>query len=208
MRLDNAPDSWEERTILFCAHLIEEGRQSATIKSYVSAIKYMLKTLDGYRWCDDQVLITILTRACKLTNDRVHVHRLITKNLLEVIIFEVGQLFSQKHYLLVLYRAFFTLLYYGMLRIGELVAGDHPVKAVNVHVVQNKNKMLFVLFTSKTHDLSTHPQKIKIESQRQLCHFCPFRLTKEYLELRGDYKQESEQFFIFRDRTPVKSAMV
>ena len=42
MRLDNPPDSWEERTILFCAHLIEEGRQSATIQSYVSAIKYML----------------------------------------------------------------------------------------------------------------------------------------------------------------------
>ena len=46
MKLDNPPDSWEEKTILFCVNLIEEGKKSATIKSYVSAIKSMLK-LDG-----------------------------------------------------------------------------------------------------------------------------------------------------------------
>ena len=39
IRLDKPPGTWEERTVLFCAHLVENGLQSQTIKSYVSAIK-------------------------------------------------------------------------------------------------------------------------------------------------------------------------
>ena len=38
-RLDFIPPKWEQRTVLFCAHLIEKGIQSTTLKSYISAIK-------------------------------------------------------------------------------------------------------------------------------------------------------------------------
>ena len=38
--------------------------------------------------------------------------------------------------------------------------------------------------------------------------FCPFSLTAEYLHLHGDYLHIDEQFFIFRDHSPVKSSMV
>ena len=52
--LDIPPKSWEARTTLFIAHLIEQGKQSASVKSYVSAIKKMVVT-DGYKWQDNEV---------------------------------------------------------------------------------------------------------------------------------------------------------
>ena len=69
VRLDWIPTAWEERTSLFCAYLTETTDvQSATLKSYVSAIKDKLKT-DGYRWDDELVYFSALTRSCKLKND-------------------------------------------------------------------------------------------------------------------------------------------
>ena len=72
IKLDNIPNSWEERTSLYCTFLTEIGTQSSTLKSYVSAIKYKVKTDDPkYNWEDDLVMLSALTRACKLKNDRI-----------------------------------------------------------------------------------------------------------------------------------------
>ena len=46
LSLDVIPKSWEQRTTLYIGHLIACGKQSSSIKSYVSAIKKMLIT-DG-----------------------------------------------------------------------------------------------------------------------------------------------------------------
>ena len=62
VRLDRLPPTWEDRAVLFCAHLVEIGKQSATVKSYLSAIKSVLSD-DDYEWCDRNVLLTTLTRA-------------------------------------------------------------------------------------------------------------------------------------------------
>ena len=62
-RLDIIPRKWEERTVLFVAHLIEQGLQSATVRSYISAIKCMVKD-DNYDWDDNQVLLSTLMKAC------------------------------------------------------------------------------------------------------------------------------------------------
>ena len=104
----------------------------------------------------------------------------------------------------------FALFYYGLFRIGELTLGNHPVKASDVHIAKNKDKMLFILYTSKTHDKSSRPQKVKIQkiTNKDLGHFCPFHLTQQYLTLRGDFNSYDEQFFVFSDKMPVKSNMV
>ena len=44
---DKITGGWEQKTALFGAYLVENGVQSSTLKSYLSAIKYILK-LDGY----------------------------------------------------------------------------------------------------------------------------------------------------------------
>ena len=99
-----------------------------------------------------------------------------------------------------------------MFRIGEVSQGDHAMKAKDVHMASNKDKMLIVLHTSKTHGRESFPQKIKIKaaSNSEIVErfFCPFKLMRKYLSTRGGYRDDSEQFFIFRDRSPVKAEQV
>ena len=156
IRLDWRPNSWEERVTLFCAHLIQKSCQSSTIKSYISAIKRVLK-LDGYIWNERKILVSTLTQACKLQNDQVKCRLPIQKALFELILFELRRIMDGQPYLLSLYMAAFSLAYYGLMRVG---VGHHAVKAKNIHIGLNKDKMMLVLYTSKTHGHESYPQKI------------------------------------------------
>ena len=65
-------------------------------------------------------------------------------------------------YLEKLYSAMFMAGYYGLLRVGELAKGPHVILAANTHIGVNKNKILFMLQMSKTHNKGSKPQRIKI----------------------------------------------
>ena len=217
IRLDVKPNSWEKRMALFCAYLVDQGFKSSTVKSYVSAIKSVLKS-DGYRWDDEILLLDSITKACRLINDKVYIRMPIQKGLLELILFEVERIFQQQYYLEIMFKAAFMLGYYGLLCIGEMTAEegifkpDHAVRACDVHVGQNKPKIMVVLYTSKTHGEESLPQKIKITAssvegrEQYLCktHFCPFNIVREYMRIRGTYDTVDEQFFVFQQRIPVK----
>ena len=119
-------------------------------------------------------------------------------------------------FLATLYRALFSTAYFGMFRVGELTAGLHAVLVKDVHVGKNKKKLLFLLRTSKTHTKGMPPQMVKISSSTRsnktlgehsmnntLSLPCPFQLLQQYIAARGGYCSDSEQFFIFRDGSPV-----
>ena len=186
--------------------------QSSTVRSYVSAIK---KTLvdDGYDWQDSKVLLGSLTRACRLINDRVRTRLPIQCGLLELLLFEIQKVFCNQFYLEVMYKALFALGYYGLMRVGEITDSQHVVKVRNIHIATNKKKIMVVLYTSKTHGLESRPQKIKITSNSEektgsysKRNFCPFKLLRQYLAVRGDYDEEDEPFFIYKDGSPVTAS--
>ena len=206
VNLDKKPKFWEDRTTLFIAYLVDRGMQSGTIKSYVSAIKKTL-VMDGYKWDDDMVLVRSLAKACKIVNDKVRTRLPIHCNLLEMILFEVQRYFGnrQQLYLEILYKTLFAISYYGLMRISEVTYSPHTLKAKSVHIASNKDKMLLILYSSKTHDKSSRPQKIKITSNGRKGgkYFCPFTLMRQYMAIRGNYASEEEQFFTFGDGSPV-----
>ena len=144
IQLDIKPKYWEDKVSLFLAYMVHRGAQSSTIKSYTSAIKAIL-TEDGYEWDNKRILLTTLTRACRLKNDRVSTRLPIQCGLLELILFEIQRIYSDQEYLSIAYNALFILGYYGLFRIGELTKSDHVIKAANIHVGQNKEKILVVL---------------------------------------------------------------
>ena len=153
INLDKKPNTWEDRVTLFIAHKIDQGMQSSTVKSYVSAIKKLLVD-DGYPWDDQKVLLGSLTKACKIVNDKVHTRLPIQCSLLEMILFEVQRLFDAKGqwYLEIMYKALFALSYYGMMRVCEVTQvtqTNHTVKAKDVHSALNKDKIMLVLYSSK-----------------------------------------------------------
>ena len=215
IRLDKKPDTWEDRLVLFVGHLISCNRKSQTIRSYISAIKSVLLK-DGVTLNENRFLLTSLTKACRLKNDRV-CHKLpIRQGLLRLLVSKVDRLFtSPQLYLSKLYKAVLITAYFGLLRIGEVSLGPHVIKAKDVHVATNKRKIMVVLHTSKTHGLDKKPQIIKLTGcndfelsdnslqQKNLKRICPFAALRNYTYARKQSKNKEEQFFIVKDRTPL-----
>ena len=196
--LEVKPATWEERVSLYCGYLVDRGSQLSMIRSYVSAIKCILVN-DGYEWEDGKLFLNAIIRGCKIKNDQLKTRLPIRKGLLKLILFKVQRIFNSadgkncQPYLEKMYLALFAIAYYGLFRVGELTSGTHPVKAKDVHVGRNKNKLLFVLYSSKTHGKESQPQEIKISAlqnynslndskQRiqKFKFFCPFKITRDY----------------------------
>ena len=120
-------------------------------------------------------------------------------------------------YLFYMYQALFTAVYYRLFRVSKLTSGLHPVLARDVHIADNKNKLMFILRHSKTHTLGDKPQIIKITSEpkmtsnNQILHskftsynqICPFKILSNYLGVRRGFRSFDEPFFVFRDKAPV-----
>ena len=216
IRLDKKPKSWEDRIILYTGFLVQNKRKSTTIRTYLSAIRSVRKD-DGVTINEDRFLLNSLTRVCRLVNDRVRTRLPIQRGVLNVLLDEIATCFEKDNqlYLAALYRALFSPAYFGLFRVSEL-AGQHAVKAKDVQIAQNKSKLLFILHTSKTHGKGNKPQFIKISSSStggaevpgRVDHKCPYLLLRQFLACRQPYVTDSEQFFIFRDGTPVKTSHV
>ena len=205
LRLDVKPEDWENKIILFIGFLVDCELQSSTIRTYHSAIKGILAE-SGIQLNEDTFLLNSLTWACRLRNDQV-IHRLpIHKQLHNLILAKVEDNFGEKQqpYLIKLYKVMFTAAYYGLLRAGEITKSPHVLKAKDVFTGKNKPKILFILWTSKTHDRSTKLQMIKITgSSYQLNKFCPFQIISDYIKVRPDAISTEEQFFVYPDGSPV-----
>ena len=101
----------------------------------------------------------------------------------------------------------YSMLYYGLFRVGEITKGEHPILARNVHLAQNKKKLLIYLESSKMHNKGNNLQIVKIsavdagkkEKNPKNDKFCPFRLIRDFLQVRSGYKSLNETFFIFRN---------
>ena len=141
--------------------LIKNKKQSSTIKSYISAIKAVLRC-DRITMNENRYLLNALTKSCKLTNDKVRIRLPIQKGILRILIKYLKRIFATQPYLSKLYQAMFLTAYFGLFRVSELATGQHAVKAIDVRLGKNKNKVLFILRTSKTHGKKDKPQLIKI----------------------------------------------
>ena len=213
-RIDYIPEFWEDRVALFIAYLVNYRKvQSATVRSYISAIKTVLCT-DGYPWSDDKIWFNALIKSCKLANDQIKIRFPIHLGLLETLLFEIerDESLSNQPYLTTMYKAIFLLSYYGLMRIGEVTEGDHVVKAKDILIADNKHKIKLILYSSKTHDKESRPQQIKISARentgRRKPHFCPFEALQVYMAIRRPYTTDSEQLFVLSDGTPVTQTHV
>ena len=205
--LDKKPSNWEDRIVLYIGYLISNNRSSQTLRCYISAIRATLLD-DGYELKENKFLLSALTCACKFKNDIL----IVRKGMMKILIKEIGKIFIHRlnqPYLEKLYKALISTTYFGLLIIRELTKSPHAVKVQDVHVRRNKNKILFVLRSSKTHGIHNLPQTIKITvtSYKEpifLDEFCPFTLLRKFLQIRPGYRNKDEQFFVFRDHSPVK----
>ena len=99
-------------------HTWLKKEQSSTLKTNVSAIKSVLKD-DNYKWDDNKVLLSSITRGCRVINDKIQYRLPLKLSLLEMILFEIGRLWDgAQPYLELMYRTLFAISYYGLMRVG------------------------------------------------------------------------------------------
>ena len=151
-----------------------------------------------------------MTKSCKLINDHVRTRLPIREGMLNILLKQLESIFKTQPYLESLYKTLFSMAYFGLLRVGELTRGAHPISVSDIHIADNKEKVLFILRTSKTHRRNVPPQTIKVESTRSRLSghrtqrvFCPYGLLRTYMTFRLRFIMPNEQFFIFSDRHPV-----
>ena len=170
----------------------------------------MLKE-DGVKLNENKYLLASLTKACRLRNDKILTRLPIQKGMLRILLKKIEIQYDLQYYLCVMYQALFSTTYYGLFRIGELTSGSHPVCARDVHIGDNKDKIMFILHTSKTHWYDNKPQIIKISSKNLLqgsiqhdkdkdtLEFCPYHLLHRCIACRSTFRRINEPFFIFSD---------
>ena len=223
VKLDSIPKSWEERATLYCGYLLcVKKLQSSTVKSYMSGIKSVLID-DGYEWADGKLLLNALTRSCKMKNDQVKTRLPIQKGFLDMILCKIQRKFDKQPYLEAMYISAILISYYGLCRIGEITESMHSIKAINVHSAKNRDQILIILYSSKTHGKGNVPQKIKIYGKTFIevqdrkktinsfktytadCQFCPVWWLHYYIDMRKEIDHEKEQLFVFSDGSNLKA---
>ena len=146
-------------------YLVQRKTKSTKIRSYISAIKTILKE-DKVELNENLSHINTLTRACKLMVDKVRTKLPIHKDVLRVILKHALIYFKDQPYLSVVYCTIFMTAYFSLFRIWELTHSNQAIKAVDVHIAENKPKLMFVLHSSKTHVEYSKPQIVKILGDR------------------------------------------
>lgn len=208
LSLDNMPERLDDQLCVYVAYRVERGDTSSTIQSYLSGIKFMLGQ-DGIEINTRTARLRALIKACKYKNDRV-VHRMpISEHLLVKLVRQIDLIFSSQPYLAKLYRCMLVMGFYGMLRVGEMSTGEHPILARDVHFNHRLKKVQVILRTSKTHGLGDQPQYVKFSSNDSRVFlynkkFCPYTVVWEFLNIRGPRLADTDPFFVFGDNTPVK----
>lgn len=205
-QFDIIPPKWEDRIIVWATHLADNRRKSATIRSYISAIRYCLG-LDGITIKHENCELAAIIQAAKQENDRLYIRLPIQRHLIQLMLRFIdshyikgsGQIY-QGYWL----KAIFSMAYHGMMRISELAEGPHAVRAQDIIHAKNKQKCTIYLRSSKTHSTADQPQIINIPAQPTWFNNCPVRLITTYANLRGRYARYPEQpFFINKDGSPI-----
>lgn len=106
-RLDNKPKPWEQRMSLFIAFMIKKRYEKATIQTYISGIKYVLRNILHVDVDDNAFRFTALIKAARYKNNKVALRMPIKLGLLNRMLEEVANVprFQNQPYLVALYRA-------------------------------------------------------------------------------------------------------
>lgn len=147
INFDTIPETWEERITLYITHLINQKKQPAMVKSYLSAIRFILFE-DGVILQENRVELAALLRACKLQNKKLFIRLPIQYKLFRAILRKTSTFIIQQKgqkYLGKLLRAAFSMAYFGLMRVSELTAGDHQLKAADVRISRAKGKIVLYL---------------------------------------------------------------
>lgn len=169
--------------VLYVAFLFSQDYAPSTITSYLSAISHVHKLNGLQDPCSSFVVQKVLTGARKLkptTDVRIPITRAILHKLLDSLQHTISNLYEK-----ILFRAMFSLAFYGFLRIGEITSSlTVPNKnLLHFNQISIVNDTILIKFVSYKHSLGK-PFFLTIHGAKD-SDFCPVQCLKNYINQRG-----------------------
>ena len=183
----NIVETWPpnlDTVVQFLAYLSLQGLSARTAQSYTAAVGYKCKML-GFSDITDNFLVKKVLEGAKRTNNRPDTRCPITPELLTKIVTTLPAICFNT-YELKLFRAAYTLSFWGLFRVGEIVASTNKTKGnvlLNTDVcLKNGSESLIVnLRMSKT---DQRGKGITIEIPKNSKITCAVTNMVEYLKVR------------------------
>lgn len=220
IELDNRDITWEHRLELYVAYLVIQKAQEATIRTYISGIKYVARLI-GINIDDSKCRFHALVKAARIKNGKIKMRLPIKLKLLNRMLDEIPRLRKLRNqpYLVKLYRAIFVSAYYGLLRMSELTGSKHAIKSRDMHLAQDRPKIQMRVWTAKNKKRGSWPDDLKIEgltdckacfpnfSGRSSFRYCPIHIIRQFQAVRP-HTHGHEQFFCLADGSPIRQVTV
>ena len=190
-----------ESVVTFIAYCFEQGLAPSTISTYVAGINYHHK-LNSWIDISELFIVKKLLEGCKRSRKRSDKRAPITKQLLQQLC-SCLHLVCYNQYETRLFTAAFTLAYFGLFRVSELVASDRsmvsrPLAASDISISDDKSSVTITLRSSKTNPIGP-PTCIKLPSDDRHT-ICPVRATDQFLFVRP---KNSGNLFCHANGSPV-----
>jgi site-specific recombinase XerD len=189
-----------QHIILFISYCFEKRLSPNSIKTYLAGLNYFHK-LHGWYDIRENFVVTKLLEGCSRLRKTRDTRAPITKNILSSIILQLPNV-CYNLYETDLFKAIFTLAYFGLFRVSELVAtmkfSSNQLQFNDVHFSPDQKSVSLVLRKFKTNQRGV-PTVIKIAEQGDTS-LCPIKLLLGYLAKRPTV---TGPLFCHADSTPV-----
>lgn len=190
---------------LYIAHCYEKGLSASTITSQLSALAYV-HNLGGYSDPTKHFVIRkLVAGAAKLAP--THDTRLpITEPVLKLLISSLPYL-CPKRYEQCMYHSIFTLAFYGLARIGELVyTGTNTARNVlqlsdiNISYKGSTPTCIQIAFANFKHNANHQVHNVTVATLEKDSQLCPVKALIDYLSERG---ASEGPLYITPNKTPL-----
>lgn len=168
----------------FVSYCFQQGYSPSTVTTYLSALSFVHK-LRSLEDPTDSFLIKKILEGFKRLQSRKDVRAPITEDIL-IKICQSLPVICYNQYEFALFRATFTLAYFGLFRVGELVFTDQRQSGYALHyddINLGPNTLVVRIRVSKTNQLGK-PVSLHIQSIHNKA-ICPVYAMQMYLKIRG-----------------------
>ncbi|XP_033758729.1 uncharacterized protein LOC117341025 isoform X3 [Pecten maximus] len=190
---------------LYIAHCHEKGLSASTICSHLSAIAYVHNIsglADPTKSFSIKKILTGASKTAPTYDTRLPITEPILHKLVSSLTCLCPDLYDQQ-----LYRSIFTLAFYGLARIGELVY-TNSVTAKNVLQISDLRiayrggipYSIEISFSNFKHNSANQIHNVTVSSLEKDSIVCPVKALLGYLSVRGS---SSGSLYIHKDKRPV-----
>ncbi len=128
--------------------------------------------------------------------------QLVTIRMLADLIFQLGNI-AVNAYDSMMFKSMVTLMYFRLLRVGEVTDSDHTLRFKNVKISDSPRRVILQFQTAKNDRMGTvgHTATVYPDPDKRVC---PVNHLLNYLLLRPPLKHQEENLYVKLNGNPVK----